>query len=129
MRIVVVGSNPSQKSPDTTAFSPRTQSGKRVREWLSCARDVCFVNISDEPTANNRPLSKAEIESNLLGLREKLLNADRIVTVGKAADQAVSALRLQHLALPHPSGRCRQLNDIEFVRGMLSGLRAYLLEE
>lgn len=118
MRVVVVGSNPSGRSPDQTPFHPSTRSGKIVREWLSAVPGCEFVNVSDEPTPENRALKTSEIKANLDSLEQKLAGADGVVTVGRIAERAVELLdeRVKcdvFLELPHPSGRCRWWNNPE----------------
>jgi len=120
MQVVVVGSNPSNKSPDKTAFSLQTCSGRTIREWFSDIPGVSFVNVSDEPTPGNRPLLVAEIHANLVSLRTKLECADKIVVVGNTAAYALTLIGLSSptpiafLQMPHPSGRNRLFNNKEF---------------
>lgn len=109
--IIVIGSNPSQKSPDKSAFSDTTRSGKTVRGWFLGVPDVIYINVSDEPTDGNRPLTNAEVRSALPALKAKLAGATRIITVGKTAQFACRILGLSFLSVPHPSGRCRTWND------------------
>lgn len=73
MKIMVVGSNPSNRSPDNSAFSVHTQSGKIIREWFSDIEGVYFFNVLDEPTPNNRHLKISEIRAALPNLRMQLL--------------------------------------------------------
>lgn len=130
--IVVVGSNPSNKSPDKTAFSTHTRSGKTIRGWFSDVPDVCFVNVSDEPTPGNRPLLVSEIHANLASLKVKLETADKIVVVGNTAAYAITLLKLSpgwnkpHIHIPHPSGRNRLLNSKKFKEEQCEKLRDFL---
>lgn len=130
--IVVVGSNPSNKSPDKTAFSTHTRSGRTIREWFSGVPDVCFVNVSDEPTPGNRPLLVSEIHANLTPLKAKLDKADKIVVVGNTATYAIAVLRLSpgwnkpYLHIPHPSERNRLLNSKTFKEEQGKKLRDFL---
>lgn len=116
MKLVVVGSNPSQKSPDLSAFSPMTVSGKRVRTWFLSFPEAIFVNVSDVPTAHNRPLKRSEIALCLDDLLTKIADADRIVAVGRTASIALTKLGVAHYMIPHPSGRNRLLNDPNYLK-------------
>ena len=126
MKVVVVGSNPSQKSPDKTAFSVHTRSGRTIREWFFSIPDVCFVNVSDEPTANNKPLKMYEINANLKKLSTKLDGFDRVVAVGVTAQIACKKLGVPFFPMFHPSGRCRKQNDPGYVKTRIVELLNYL---
>ena len=119
MTIVVLGSNPSSKSPDNSAFSTATKSGREVRSWFA-DYDIVYMNIVDEPTINNKPLSIPQIQSAIPQLEQKLLShkTTGIVLLGAAAVTASRMLRYRGLNVPtlqlaHPSGRCRTWNSAD----------------
>lgn len=132
MKVLIIGSNPSQKSPDETPFHKSTQSRTILDKWFD-GWDVefTFTNVSSTPTDNNRPLRVSEIRDNLPALRETIDSHrdHKIVTLGKTAERALNMLELDFFAAPHPSGCNRQLNDQEFVADMLCKLRKYLSGE
>ena len=127
--IIVVGSNPSQKSIDRTAFSTSTRSGRLIREWFYSFEDVYFINVSDDPTPNNRPLKSSEINANLDSLRDKLKGADRIVAVGSTAQKACEKLGVKFFHMFHPSLRCRKHNDPNYVITKTIELKQFLIME
>lgn len=49
----------------------------------------------------------------------------RIVALGKTAEKALTLLGIPHFAMPHPSGRNRQLNDPEYLSKKIKGLQNY----
>jgi uracil-DNA glycosylase len=89
---------------------------------------VTFLNVSDQPTPGNRPLTVGEIKANLVRLDAdiKAHNPERIVAVGKTATKALTLLQLQFLEIPHPSGCNRKLNDPKVVEEVIKKLQSYL---
>jgi uracil-DNA glycosylase len=129
MKIMVVGSNPSNRSPDNSAFSVHTQSGKIIREWFSDIEGVYFFNVLDEPTPNNRHLKISEIRAALPNLRMQLLDADRIVAVGNTAAIACERLGLTYFKMWHPSRRCRKKNDPVLLRDQVKKMRDWIAKD
>lgn len=112
-------------------FCLSTKSGVILNDWIrqACPSSIQgAVNVSDNPTHANRPLTIKEIKESLPRLLEKIqaMNPDKIVALGKTAEKALTLLRLSHYAMPHPSGLNRQLNDKNFVEEKVNGLREYL---
>lgn len=132
IRVVFVGSNPSVSAKTLDPFCPSTRSGRILRDWISRSCDSCscvFMNVQDNPTSCNRPLTKSEILSNLDSLKKKIedIRPHKIVSLGRAADTALTLLRLPHFDMPHPSGLNRKLNDNKFIEEKINGLRTYIL--
>lgn len=128
-KILVIGCNPSVKSPDNTAFHPSTRSRMTIDRWLSdLDADVCFMNIYDRKTRGNRPLTRKELKSleDPVFFRLKSFKNHKIITLGRAAEEVLTSLGLSFLAIPHPSGLNRQLNDPEFMGEKIKRLREYL---
>jgi hypothetical protein len=126
MKIVVLGSNPSQKSPDDSAFSIHTRSGKIIRRWFSEIEGICFLNVSNIPTPNNKPLSTAEIKYNLPRLRELLQDVDKIIAIGNTATYACELLGVPFFKMNHPSGRCRKNNDPALIKARVEEMRNWV---
>lgn len=128
--VILVGSNPSSRSPNNTPFDPSVKSAKVLSAWIrGIDAEFLFMNVSDLKTDGNKPLSSSQIKESLPSLKEKLdsyPNA-RIVALGKTAEKALSALEVNFLALPHPSGMNRLLNDPETVRLTKENLKSFSL--
>ena len=123
-----VGSNPSNASESDVAFHEGTKSSQLLTEWASNLNGMkMHINVLNEKTEGNRPLKKSEIKANLPQLAEtvKLINATKVIAVGKTAAEALRAIGVEHYELPHPSGCNRQLNDKAFVEAKVKGLVEY----
>lgn len=128
LKVLLLGSNPSNKSADNSAFHESTQSGRILKGWLEgISGEFVFENITSQKTENNRPLNQEERAQAKASLLERIkeINPDRIVALGKHASEMVSRLGLKYLELPHPSGLNRKLNDKDYVAECLNRLRAY----
>jgi uracil-DNA glycosylase len=88
-----------------------------------------MINVSSEPTKNNKPLTAALIKNNLPRLKSKInyLKPDKIVALGKVSAKALTLLGIHFYEMPHPSGLNRQLNDISFIEEKINGLKTYIL--
>lgn len=131
MRVVIVGSNPSVRSPDNSPFHASTRSRMILDEWfrdITC--DIMFENICDYKMPGNKSLTRSQIRNNLPGFSERLrkLNPDKIVALGKTAEYGCQILGLQFISMPHPSGLNRQLNDREFVAKKIEELKKYIYD-
>ncbi len=123
--LLFVGSNPSSKSVDDSAFHHSTKSGKILDSWCKdLVGTKVYINVSDKKTENNRPLTMQDTKNNLDNLREDIMiqNPDKIVALGKTAATAMTLLRLNFYEMPHPSGLNRKLNDKEYVAEKIKGL-------
>jgi uracil-DNA glycosylase len=127
MRIVFVGSNPSQKRKLNGAFTPDTVSGRVLHEWIRAAEIDLWhtLNIVDYITENNRPLNKSEILPHIPHIKLSLSFCTKIVAMGKTAHKALQLAGIPHLEMPHPSGLNRKLNDPEYVSKCIAMLRDY----
>ena len=54
------------------------------------------------------------------------IGATKIVALGNTAKTALTLLRANHYAMPHPSGMNRKLNNAEFIEEKIKGLQDYL---
>ena len=59
-RVLLIGLNPSQSSPDLSPFHKDTRSGKRIMEWVKPLLDridtMYCVNLCNEKTENNKQI-------------------------------------------------------------------------
>ena len=130
INVIVVGSNPSQSSPDCSNFHIKTRSRIILERWfdgLGC--QISYTNVSHHKTENNRPLTTKEIKNNLLRLEHELKNFDKIVALGDTASKALSYINLPHFKMWHPSGRCRHWNDKEKANKKINDLKEYVKEK
>ena len=131
-RVIFVGSNPSNASPDLSAFHESTKSSRILRDWIKEANvsEAVSVNVSDETTLNNRALTKSEIESLSYDLENKIRNHmtkdTKVVALGKTAAKALSFTGLKFFELPHPSGLNRLLNNQDFVKRKIQELKDFI---
>jgi uracil-DNA glycosylase len=131
-KVIFVGSNPSNSSPDLSAFHDDTGSGKTLKEWIRQAEisEAVSINVSDEKTLNNRALKKSEIEALAYDLENKIrhhmTNNTKVVALGKTAAFALKYTGLEYLELPHPSGCNRVLNNPDFVEQEIQRLKDYV---
>ena len=124
---MLVGSNPSRRSPDNSVFHASTRSRMTVDAWfrdIEC--QISFTNVSREKTENNRPLTVREIRSNLPRLKEELKGYDKIVALGNTAQKALTLLCFDFFAMPHPSGLNRLLNDPIYIKNKIKALHRYI---
>ena len=128
-RVLFVGSNPSHKSADPgAAFHVSTKSGATLAVWCrNLNNEIIFTNVFHSPTKSNRPLSDGEVQEGLQQLRETIQSNSgcKVVALGKTASDALNRLGERHLAMPHPSGLNRQLNDREFVERKIKELEEF----
>jgi uracil-DNA glycosylase len=126
--VILVGSNPSAKSPNDVPFDPSVRSARTLGTWIEgIDAEFLFMNVSDVKTQSNKPLSTAQIKGSLSSLKEKLdqYPKARVVALGKTAEKALSMLNVHFLALPHPSGMNRMLNDPDTVRLTKENLKSF----
>lgn len=128
--IVFVGSNPSVASGTNRPFDDDTRSYKVLWSWISQAGlfntiSVIYYNVSNKPTPNNRPLNKTEINQSIARIKSDLSGYTKIVALGKTAHIALELAGVPHLAIGHPSGLNRKLNDPNYVKDCIDRLREY----
>jgi len=138
IRVLFIGSNPSKKSSRTVPFWHDTKSRVTLDKWLSNIQIpieyLDFLNVSNQPTPNNRPLKTSEIQACLQRLEKDItvhVRPDYIITLGKTAEKALNMMKIWETgyafyAMPHPSGLNRQLNDQKFIEEKIKGLIEYM---
>lgn len=132
-KILFIGSNPSQRSKSVIPFWHDTRSNQVLTGWCSqleanSIESLHYWNVAHFTTPDNRPLKMCEIHDALPKLLNKIneICPDKIITLGKTADKALQLLNIEHLAMPHPSGRNRLLNDLSHVAEKIKALRNYV---
>jgi uracil-DNA glycosylase len=133
MKILFVGSNPGNASPDCSAFHPTSRSRIVLDSWLKDLDvEAAYINVYDQKTENNKPLSIRQIKESIPSLRNKisLHRSHKIVAVGVAASKALELTGVvEFLSIPHPSGRTRSYNDKNFteqtVKTLISFIKGY----
>lgn len=128
MKVLLLGSNPSEASPNKQPFHPSTKSRQILDRWFDgIETEMSFINIRDEKTPNNRPLRVSEIRDALPRLREKIDGWDKIVALGKTASKALSMLgNVDYFEAPHPSGLNRFWNCSVQSSHMIQSIRDYV---
>ena len=129
IKVTVVGSNPSSKSPDDTPFHPSTKSRRFIDDMFAgCNVELSYANIVDYKTANNKPLSKSEIKSQLDNIKSKFIEDPniKIITFGSAASYGLELAGIEHFAMPHPSGLCRFWNDKVIAEAKIKEMLAWV---
>lgn len=111
-KVAFVGLNPSEESPDNSAFHPETRSGKAVRSWLNNDENyvVKFTNITHHKnSSSDKPINAA---LKMPAIINTFLEYDyKIITCGTVADTILKKNGIKHFAMPHPSGLNRFWND------------------
>lgn len=130
MKVLFVGSNPGNASPDCSAFHLTSRSRIVLDSWLNGLDvEAAYINVYDEKTENNRPLSSRQIKDSIPLLRNKisLYDSYRIVAVGAAATKALKLVGgVNFLSIPHPSGRTRSYNDKNFTEQTVKTLILFI---
>ena len=131
-KVLIVGSNPSCKSDDSSAFHQSTRSRIAIDGWFkNIDADLAFINISDQKTPGNRSLTVSEVRDCIPGLLLKLddYHDHTFVALGKTAYQAMQLAQVDVFGAPHPSGNNLQLNNKEFVADFLHRLEQYISQQ
>ncbi len=128
-KVLLIGCNPSVKSPDNTPFHASTRSRIIIDRWFQgIDADISFMNLTDEKRSGNRAFTRKELISleDPVFLRLKSFQNHRIITLGKAPETVIKALGIDFFAMPHPSGLNRLLNDPAYIEEKIKKLRGYL---
>ena len=133
MRVILIGSNPSEKSPDNSPFHPSTRSRAFIETWFDgIDTEIHFENVCDRKRSGNRPMKVSEIKDALPGLRSRIeefgFQNCKIVALGKTASKALDLLEVEYHEMPHPSGMNRFWNDKDKSAEAIESLRKYLDE-
>lgn len=130
--ILLIGSNPSIRSPDNSPFHAATRSRMILDEWFADLQGhmKAFINVTDIVKADNKPLTGSEIQAALPALKLRLeeFKGFKFVALGKTAARACELAGVKFLEMPHPSGMNRKLNDPEYVKEKIKRLAEFISE-
>lgn len=129
-RLVFLGSNPSCRAKGRMPLVGGGSSARNLDSWLAAIgigrADILCLNVSNEPTPNDRPLKASEMRAEIRRLKY-LLAGRLVVALGCGPSYAAGILiglhinrdpeveridpPIQVFPFHHPSGRNRKLND------------------
>lgn len=132
--LILLGSNPSETSPDASPFHASTRSRVILDAWidrlntLGWPLEITFLNVSNDKKSGNKPLTPAEIKAAVPALLERIKQYPdhKVVALGKAASLACKLTGVEFYEMPHPSGLNRLLNDPTYVEEKLKGLACFI---
>lgn len=132
--VVLVGSNPGEKSPDNSAFHPDTKSRQFVDKWFEGdGWFVVYENLVDFKTEKNKQLSNSQIKNNLDHIVAKMVPYNelgyKIVACGEIASRGLTMAKIDHFKMPHPSGLCRFWNDREASEAKIREMKEWIQNE
>ena len=128
--IHIIGSNPSEASPDNTPFHKGTRSRKTIDSWFSNVDydyKLKFANIVNYKKPGNKPLTTTEIKNNIDIIQKRFRNKNAFyVAVGKDAQRALDAAGIRHFKMPHPSGLNHFWNDKVAAEARIKEMHVWL---
>lgn len=128
--VVLVGSNPSSKSPDDSAFHINTKSRKFVDKWFDDSWCVAYDNLVNFKTEDNKQLSVSQIKKSLCDIESTMDNyiitGYKIVACGKTAALGLEMAGVEFFEMPHPSGLCRFWNDKEAGEAKVEEMKTWI---
>lgn len=131
-RVLLIGSNPSEKSPDSSPFHTSTRSRMTIERWFENMNiEICFDNVCQRTRSENRPLRVSEIKAALPALNQRIQGYGencKIVALGRTAERALKMLGVEFITMPHPSGRNRFWNNKEQAARKIKQLHEYINE-
>lgn len=116
MTVLVIGLNPGRVGKiQGSALS-------RLFYWMSrCdVQYFSFINLSQQPGKFDHSTADIDLISSLAK------NYDRVITLGAIVDSVMTKCGVEHMAMPHPSGLNRLLNDRDFECRMITECREWL---
>jgi hypothetical protein len=113
-KVVVVGTNPSNKSTTTMPFDKSTKSGETVRSWFDgYLYGIAYRNLYNNYTKDNKLPQKSDCQESIRRLKEYREKGYKIVACGSFVSKLLTESNISHFSIPHPSGLCRFWNDKE----------------
>jgi len=123
MKVLFVGSNPSEANLKTEQPFIGTRSHKKLLQWIDWlgVEDYTLINASDK-------LGSVTLgDMNFDRLQDSMIRHDVVIALGRVAEKAVkTAGRKDYLYLPHPSPRNRVLNDKHIEHWYIDSVRLSL---
>lgn len=128
--ILLIGSNPSIRSPDNSPFHAQTRSRIILDQWFADlhGHTRAFINVTEMVKEDNKPLTGSEIQNALPSFSKRLedFKGFKFVALGKTAAKACELAGVEFLEMPHPSGMNRKLNDPEYVKEKIKRLAEFI---
>lgn len=133
-KVLLVGSNPSSKSPDNSPFHEDTKSRQFVDKWFEGEGwTVAYENLVDYKTKNNKPLTVLQIKADLPWIVENMGEYNKmgykIVACGKVAAKGLRLANVEYFEMPHPSGLCRFWNNKEAGEAKVKEMKEWVLKK
>jgi len=126
-RVLFVGSNPSRSSPSRLVPFVGTKSHTVLSRWLDecCGgMEVWAVNVHEEPGAvRARHIHQG---AGKLASLVQMLWIDKVVALGRIAQEACWEAGIEFYPMPHPSGLNRVLNNKQGTVVTVRRMREYL---
>ena len=133
-KVLLVGSNPSEKSPTNEPFHKSTKSRQFVDKWFEGEGwTAAYENLVDFARIKNKRLSDKQIKSNLPWIDANINEYIRrygykVVACGKIAAKGLTLAKIEHFEMPHPSGLCRFWNDKEAGKAKIKEMKDWILK-
>lgn len=132
MKVLVVGQNPSRHNLDPKIAFEGTKSFTTIEEWMqemSVASSGymlvnAFIKVNQKYNKDEFEIAVARLNSYM-----KIIKPEKVIALGKMAAKALKKAGIDHFELPHPSGRNRKLNDVEWLQEQLFQAREYIWSE
>jgi len=129
--IVWVGLNPSPRNMSPEEAFVGSPSGKNLAKWQvevdkGCdgfthkMYNLCTLVSSDETDVDH---TMADLGV-MVRLMEHLSRGEPIVALGNKVSKILTANNIEHIPMPHPSPRNRQLNDGNFIKNKIKYLKS-----
>lgn len=116
MSILFLGDAPSKRNVDPKRAFIGASCWPRLLGWMT------YMKLDP----NEVLLYNSDNERGLAIAKEVKDKGGKIVAIGNNASNRLSALRIGHFKLPHPSGLNRQINNKEYIDKMLKECYNYL---
>ena len=128
MKAVIVGLNPSQKSPDCSAFHVSTRSRQVIDEWFIFISHPIFINLFDYKTDGNNPIKIKDLRESTSRINSLMsqYKGIPIIGLGRLVARGLNLVDVNFHECPHPSGLNRKLNDPQYVEQMLKETEDYV---
>lgn len=116
-KILIVGLNPSMVSVNNSPLHPNTKTRKKVDSWFkdeSTLFEIKYMNLSDIKTKDKNEINKdiKDNQSILLTKIDLIITKNyKVISLGNDVDCFLTKNKIEHFAMPHPSGLNRFWND------------------
>jgi hypothetical protein len=126
-KIIVLGTNPSNKSITTLAFDAGTKSGATVRSWFEgYTYGIAYRNLFNNHTPDNKLPMRHECEPMMRSVQNYKNLGYKIIACGSFVSKMLTDSNIDHFPIPHPSGLCRFWNDKEAGEAKIKEMHAWI---